>query len=760
MSADTEQYLKNLVLLEPFLSANLQESLKQNSQSAFQHAYNEDSDKFTLYFEGKNFAEHFQSSKKTEPLRIQYHDNIVENLLEKGKLLQTEADAAIMALCNEVQPPKQSFQNNITPGFGICFGLGDGSFLKDFVTSYSFRDLIICENYLDFLISAMQITDWQPIINAINKREGKIHFIIQEDAELLNYKLNHLLRSTHPALLEGSYIHNEHLFGTIPNSLSIFLSNCDQLIQHNGWIDDEITHTDNIVRNLNEYPEASLIDQAFSFKFDKPVLIIGSGPSLGENIEFLKSNRASVLIVSCGTALRVLLNSGIHPDFHIELENGPQTTQIVSQLAAEFDLSKTMLIASCTTHFKLSQLFSKTLYFPREGEAYSSSFLGSAVPIPGTGRTGTLSAISIFLYWQAPCLILLGIDLAQSADGLTHSANTIYQLEPKKYGKGSGQTGKYLPVEGNFTTEVLSSPLWVFMRLGIEQSILFYSNQAGTNPTKIYNASNGAKIKYTIPCPLKNIPELQNDTDRASNTNYSELIYNFYQTSPLSSVDYQASLVDFRDALQSYASDFYNLWSKIQTQDDPIKKFELFYNELILKTSGQNPENSSDAQKRLHETLHSFVTQLTQFIYYKSQRMPAEEIEEWMQFYLSHFWHFIEFGLAELNAHVSKNLNNLNYNTSDLDAQLKEMALVPTVYDLWQSFMTSPDKITHDQFWRPDIHWLWARYLGDKILTILERYQAGYPLICYEEDDIAYAVKLRQFLDLIALYANLRHLRT
>ena len=53
---------------------------------------------------------------------------------------------------------------------------------------------------------------------------------------------------------------------------------------------------------------------------DLPVVITGSGPSLDTLIPFLVENRDKFILVSGGSSISTLLDAGIKPDIHAQLE--------------------------------------------------------------------------------------------------------------------------------------------------------------------------------------------------------------------------------------------------------------------------------------------------------------------------------------------------------------------------------------------------------------------------------------------------------
>ena len=53
-----------------------------------------------------------------------------------------------------------------------------------------------------------------------------------------------------------------------------------------------------------------------------PVLIVASGPSLKNILEFIKTNQNNFFIICCSSAIKSLINNSITPDFCISTDGG------------------------------------------------------------------------------------------------------------------------------------------------------------------------------------------------------------------------------------------------------------------------------------------------------------------------------------------------------------------------------------------------------------------------------------------------------
>ena len=96
-----------------------------------------------------------------------------------------------------------------------------------------------------------------------------------------------------------------------------------------------------------------------------PAFIVGSAPSLDESIDVIKRYKDRAIIISCGTALGVLLGNGITPDFHVEMENTPEILDVIAYQSKTYDISPVRLVASYTVAPKIADHFSTAIYYLR-----------------------------------------------------------------------------------------------------------------------------------------------------------------------------------------------------------------------------------------------------------------------------------------------------------------------------------------------------------------------------------------------------------
>lgn len=243
--------------------------------------------------------------------------------------------------------------------------------------------------------------------------------------------------------------------------------------------------------------------------FKKPVLMIGAGPSLSANREWVKRHYSRFTVVAVSSALPALYAWGITPDIvtHVDgFEAG------VGHLRGYEDgyLANTLLIARANCHPGVMAYFKKENVFIFEmGTSYYHGNGSLWAPCVGSNTYLLLLNLGI------KTLYLLGLDLAlDQASGSTHvdthMANESIDLSGAERidHEASGHT-TLIPVKGNLHEKVLTVPRF---KQSLDDLYLAVP-QCLRQEQKVFNLGNGAYIPGSMP---QEIPELQLDVSAAA----------------------------------------------------------------------------------------------------------------------------------------------------------------------------------------------------------------------------------------------------
>ncbi len=193
----------------------------------------------------------------------------------------------------------------------------------------------------------------------------------------------------------------------------------------------------NGVQNFAEVAQNPMIgDLSESFK-GVPLIIVGAGPSLEQNIEVLKKAQSKAIIIAVNRTLRSLQGAGIYPDFTIALEPRDVACQFeginLEQIPG--------IILATTVHHSLYELpaqrfisyYNQTAIdcwmFDAEDQQHQALSLG----------TVSHSAFSLGLKWGCDPIIFVGQDLSfpggryYHKDGADGGTEAVFDEDTNKW---------------------------------------------------------------------------------------------------------------------------------------------------------------------------------------------------------------------------------------------------------------------------------------------------------------------------------------
>ena len=390
-----------------------------------------------------------KDSKTTQQDSIQTQSNLTlyENLIE--------------SFCNSKFLP----QTNI-------YGLMGGMFLQELLEKdYQFYSLMIYEEHIDLFRISLYFIDYDRLFQHVGKNSC---FIIIKD---ISFEL--VSAFLHAKKLTNNFLSLSLTHYTTDNValLKDFIYKEKKAIMR-GWgsFEDELIGLKNACLNLADSRLLSMRPK----RVNAPICVIGNGASLDLCIDFLKAYKDSMILLSCGTALKVLRHHGIRPDFQLEIERVPYLAEVLQ----EANLGDIPLIFAQTADTKACNLAKEKYGFLRGGS--SSAYLDSTyIPLefsaPFVGNAG-VSIASLL----GSDVILCGIDCGYIEGYSKHAKHSFYGDENTEIPKDCFQ------VENNKNLRVFSNDLFYLSAKNIEQAIKLYK------PNSVINLGYGMRFQHTI----------------------------------------------------------------------------------------------------------------------------------------------------------------------------------------------------------------------------------------------------------------------
>ena len=371
----------------------------------------------------------------------------------------------------------------------VVFGLGLGLHLQDLVEKTRCRYVIIVEPNMEFAYHSLFVMDWTSFFEKMDATERLHSFLcFGSSAEIVdNVRGN--VRFINPSFIDGTIFFSTYANSMMDDAVDKLLRDRDTIGTGLGFLEDEIDMVRNSYHNLVDYEGRFF--KSGERMIHVPVFVIGGGPSLDNDLEFIRKNQDRAIIVSCGTALRILLKNGIMPDFQLEMENVPLVTELITKLSQDHDLSSITLVASTTVDPGVSSLFENTVYY------FRSSLASYPLFAPGDDNTlhyatPTVSNLGMAFALAIGCrkYYLFGVDFG-ARDPKKHHAKDA----PYNQGEVEFTTVISEPHVANFGGQVYTELVYKWARSTMEQGL-----EGAASGRAYYNCSDGCRIEHTVPC--------------------------------------------------------------------------------------------------------------------------------------------------------------------------------------------------------------------------------------------------------------------
>lgn len=398
----------------------------------------------------------------------------------------------------------------------VIYGMGLG-YLFDKFASDAKGDVILYEPDLALLRFIFEIIDMSEILKKNNvfvvsdyeELTGICSLLFKYKRQILSYSLDFYKSSRHEILfcfheyLKKLYeeLYRNHFFQT--NKIPSYLPE--------------------MLKSLEIKAQKPLFNELKDKFKDKPAIIVSAGPSLAENIEILKKYKNKAVIFAVGTALKVLLEHGIEPDFVNYIETYSSESFFEGVETSRLNLVAEPYTAQDVFMKKFKNIFLTTSYESNVNHLFAEL---CGFELPYFESKGTVAYQALYCAKTAGCspIILLGQDLAYT-DGKCYVKGSIYEdlkcvltpdgykievedkekLKKAYFASMPQKTDDEKEELFSKTLENLNNSLCTVNGINGEMlpTSVDYKNfisyfeyfAAKNKEIKLYNASNGAKIK-------------------------------------------------------------------------------------------------------------------------------------------------------------------------------------------------------------------------------------------------------------------------
>lgn len=234
----------------------------------------------------------------------------------------------------------------------------------------------------------------------------------------------------------------------------------------------------------------------------KPVIVIGSGPSLDKSLSVLKTLQRKCLLIAAGSSIGSLLRVGIRPHFHVHLERG-YMGEVKSVYKNFLDRSNIEnfgdIVGVMPTSIdpQLPELYKHVLMYARSGQ---SPVMAWPVLVDASlryeGPECLSAAFSFAIQLNPKSLLLFGCDLGTASFDSSRSQGAV-DHSARRFG---------LRVPGNLTPVVFSNS-----QMMLQASYMNAAYSVCEHKPDVRNFSDGMLLPFAGSSSLVDIGSLQSD---------------------------------------------------------------------------------------------------------------------------------------------------------------------------------------------------------------------------------------------------------
>jgi len=215
----------------------------------------------------------------------------------------------------------QSLERNVADADEVLMvGLGLGYHLKTFLQAFPEKRVYLYEPEPDLLFAALETVDLRSILG----HRQIAMFAVGADELILSEMLMAMFRSLKGRFSSVIVPPYRKLLPDLERRLADIVR--ERSINYRVDLNTRVRHQADWIENLTVNLERTLRTPSFYPLKDVcrgwPAIVAGSGPSLGEEIEYLRLLKNHAFIIAAGTAVKGLLHHGIEPHLIVSMDPG------------------------------------------------------------------------------------------------------------------------------------------------------------------------------------------------------------------------------------------------------------------------------------------------------------------------------------------------------------------------------------------------------------------------------------------------------
>lgn len=374
----------------------------------------------------------------------------------------------------------------------LFIGIGLGDQITRLNNEFYIKNIIIYEPDDEIFFAALSLFDFEPILRQYTEQNRSIQFYVGGSPKKSAEEIVSQIRK------KGGYFYIEmFIFSHYTSDAFVDFYQTLQESYHRGFnglgfVEDELIGFSHLMLKLKK--GSQYLNNAKE-RTDVPVFIIGSGPSLDAEIEFVRNFQSQAVIISCSSSIEICFKNGIKPDFHVDIERTDKVMRYLERVPTVGFLDQIVLLGTSTIHPCVMGCFKEERFCLKNNDFATSLFkavfndtleeLDSTHPTSGNGAVSFANRLGF------KNIVLFGIDLGMKNSDQHHSSQSLY-FDKEGYLYTPEVKGQ-VTLQGNFSGKVISTFLLETARHTLKT--LFQINPE----IKCFNTSDGAFIPGATP---------------------------------------------------------------------------------------------------------------------------------------------------------------------------------------------------------------------------------------------------------------------
>lgn len=386
----------------------------------------------------------------------------------------------------------------------IVTGCGLGLHVSELIDQKDINSLFVVEKDIEQFICSCYVTPWYEIAAKFSHLNGKsFHLILPitaEDYFDVFVSIWNIITKYAPRFPLTSLFYNHRRDVFYNDVVEKFHEEFHVFLTCWGNYDDEINQINHGLHNLREktsfIPQMNKDETLSEDIINTPVVVVGGGPSVDERIEWIKSVRNKIFLISSGSSLRTLAHYEVIPDLHAELESDYNTASMYEFIGKDIT-SQIPIIGPIQLSPISFQYFSDARMFFKDSSSQITPFhrKGAAI-LPHATPTCSNTAVAIALYYGFKNVYFLGLDLSYKDAKKTHAEGSMYfdenAPEEVKIAMKLKENDQRLQTKNIKGEDVLTEAIYFSTQRRIENGIREFKDR-----TNVYNLSLGVNIEGT-----------------------------------------------------------------------------------------------------------------------------------------------------------------------------------------------------------------------------------------------------------------------